>query len=97
MRSVGDTFSRIRVTRLGTLDDVYEAAHEMESSELNTVFKVIGMQVADYHEGRELLAAQLDEHTEKLISFGRSMSRAQRASVRVSTTDGGESEDAPLP
>jgi len=67
------------------LDDAYETAHDLESSEINTIFRFF---IAEFSQDPRVIAVlmqDLDEHAERLMTefpaqYG---TRAARASVRV--------------
>ncbi len=64
------TFLReIKLDMINTLDDVYEVAHELEFSEINSVFKILATEFISDVYRKEAVLSQLGQHTEKLITF----------------------------
>ena len=82
-RLVDATWAEVRERHIETLDDAYEAAHELESSEINTVFRLLTLSLFGDSARRDMLAAQLDEHVGKLDEFGRLHDKAYRSGVQV--------------
>lgn len=68
---------------LRTLDDAYEIAHTLESSEINIIFRLLLMAPISGEDMGTLLAAQFEEHIEKLNSFGLRYDPLFRKSVLV--------------
>ncbi len=79
--------SRIRSPRLETLDDAYELAHEIESSEINVVFRLL-ITPLDSTAKHLLVSAQFDEHIAALTRFGRDHDKEFRSGVRRETPVG---------
>jgi len=70
--------------KVSTLDDAYELAHQLERSELNTLFKLI---VNDYHpdeEVKKFILSDVIEHTERLMNFGQEYTQSERLRIKVS-------------
>ena len=61
-----DCFSRIK-----TLDDAYEIARNLESSEINAVFEYLTMELVSPASHSEIIVNQVDEHEKKLEDFDR--------------------------
>lgn len=72
-----------RQTPLRTLDDAYEIAHTLESSEINTIFRLLLMAPISGEDMGALLAAQFEEHIEKLNAFGLRYDPLFRKSILV--------------
>jgi rubrerythrin len=84
MVGAGDAlFVRMSSARVETLDDAYEMAHELEGSEINSVFRVITLGIADDPAVREALLRQADVHVERLTEFGRLFDRAHRMAIEA--------------
>jgi hypothetical protein len=67
------------------LDDAYETAHDLESSEINAIFRFF---IAEFPQDPRVIAVlmqDLDEHAERLMTEfpARYGKRVERASVRV--------------
>ena len=70
--------------KVSTLDDAYELAHQLERSELNTLFKLI---VNDYHTDekvKKFILSDVIEHTERLKNFGQEYTQSKRMHIKVS-------------
>lgn len=52
-----------------TLDDAYEAARNLEASEINAIFEYLTMDMASPSSRREMITYQMDEHQQKLADF----------------------------
>lgn len=89
------TLSRALATDLRTLNDAFEVAHELESSEINAVFHLLLETPIDSPIKRALVTAQFDEHIEKLDRFGLAYDRASRQSVLLEEAGGHRQEQAP--
>ena len=61
-----DCFGRIK-----TLDDAYEIACNLESSEINAIFEYLTMELAPASSRSEIITNQVDEHEKKLEDFDR--------------------------
>jgi len=81
--SIADLLGEIR-----TLDDAYEMAHDLESSEINTIFRFFIAEFAHEACVRSVLMQDLDEHAERLMTGfpARYTTRAARAEVRTSAS-----------
>jgi len=53
---------------IDNLEDAYQLAHELESSEVNTIFEVLVTNFAGDDEAARFLRAQLREHVAMLVS-----------------------------
>lgn len=78
-----ETMAIASETAVRTLDDAYEIAHTLESSEINTIFRLLLMAPISGEDMGELLAAQFEEHIEKLNEFGLRYDHLFRKSVLV--------------
>jgi Rubrerythrin len=87
VRSIDWLWSRVGAQEMVTLDDVYELAHELESSEINTVFRFVALGYYDEAERRNALVGLLDRHVNGLEDFGRTYGKARRR--RLAITHGG--------
>ena len=83
IESMEHTLAQVRTATPRTLDEVYELAHILESSEVNAVFKlVISFHIGDGPAGT-LVDAQLEEHLGKLRHLARHFDRAARRSILI--------------
>ena len=66
-----------------TLDDAYELAHEIESSEANAILELLSFEAFARAKRRQLVHLIIDHHLEKLTDFSRSFGdRESRKRVR---------------
>lgn len=72
-----------RDARLDTLEDAYELAHQLEESEILSVFRLIMHEGVKDDERRSLLTMQLGQHVENLGEFGQSVDRRVRQAIRL--------------
>ncbi len=68
---------------LRTLDDAYELAHKLESSEVNMVFELLVSCHTDSPAIKELLDAQVDEHIDRLRHLAAEFDRPARRSITL--------------
>ena len=67
---------RERLADVFTLNDAYETAHELETSEINTVFTFIMKKFLPWEKRKEFLNAEFKEHQDKLIAFNKNFGDA---------------------
>jgi len=70
---------------LRTLDDAYEVAHGLESSEVNTVFQILVSCHTEDLATSALLDAQFDEHLGRLKDLANRFDRSIRSSILLQT------------
>ena len=68
-------------SRIGTLNDAYELAHQIEDSELNALFRLLVVEPVKEPQRKAFLLAQLDGHLERLMSLGRDFGQKARMSI----------------
>jgi rubrerythrin len=90
-RSVDALWVEVGTQRIETLDEAYELAHVLEGSEVNTVFRMVVLSRMSNAERRDALAAELDDHLDRLTEFGRLYDKPHRCAVAI---DHGGSEGA---
>jgi fructose-1-phosphate kinase PfkB-like protein len=83
--SVEAELARAAVLELHTLDEAYELAHQLESSEINTVFQLLVSCRTDELAADALLNAQFDAHLERLKYLAEVFSRPVRQSIALHT------------
>jgi rubrerythrin len=54
---------------IGTLDDAYQIAHDLERSEVNIVFSFITSEFVPGDKQKEFILWQLENHTQKMVKF----------------------------
>lgn len=67
--SVHDLLDADLTAPIRTLDDAYEVAHQLEFSEINSIFKFLANEVVPSKERRRILLSSLDQHQNKLMDF----------------------------
>jgi rubrerythrin len=74
----------ISLDSIDTLDDAYEVAHEMEFSEVNSVFKVLASEFVSNKTRMEATISQLVYHQGKLMQFNENIGdRSWRKGITV--------------
>ncbi len=77
-------FSKDLVGSINTLDDAYELAHELEFSEVNTIFKFLASDPIPYDKEEELLNSDIIQHQQKLLDFSRNFGdREWRKGIKI--------------
>ena len=69
IKKVLTVLEEIHLDQINTLDDANEAAHELEFSEINSVFKILATEFISEKTRRQATVSQLGNHIEKLITF----------------------------
>ena len=59
----------VSIASIRNLDDAYELAHELEFSEVNTIFKLMTTEFIHSQERRQFIVSQISEHQQKLVDF----------------------------
>ncbi len=57
------------VGAINTLDDAYEAAHDLEFSEVNVIFKFLAAEVVPSDERKQFVHSEITQHQSKLADF----------------------------
>lgn len=57
------------LSQVKTLDDAYEIARSLESSEINTIFEYLTVDLASPSSRDEMVTTQIEEHEKKLMDF----------------------------
>jgi rubrerythrin len=68
---------------VNTLSDAYEMAHQLEMSELNTLFKIFVKDYLPDEEGHKFIMADVTEHIDKLMTFEKEYTQSQRRHINV--------------
>ena len=77
-------FSKDLVGSINTLDDAYELAHELEFSEMNTIFKFLASDLIPYDKQEELINSAIIQHKQKLLDFSRNFgNRKWRKGIKI--------------
>lgn len=72
----------ISIDSINTLDDACELAHELEHSEVNSVFKVLTTEFVSQETRKKITFSQLGNHLKKLMKFTQNIGdKALRKSI----------------
>ncbi len=66
-----------------TLDDAYELAQQLETSEINALFKMLVIDYLPDEEGHKMIVSEIREHIEKLMRFGKEYTQSHRRLVKA--------------
>jgi rubrerythrin len=66
-----------------TLDDAYELAHQLEMSEVNTLFKILVNDYLPNEERHKFILSDVKEHIDKLMKFGKEYTQSQKRRINV--------------
>lgn len=80
-RSIERELAEIREDTVITLDDAYELANRLESSEINSVFQMVVLDKLEPDTRRELVTSQFEEHVVRLIEIRHAFTREERKAV----------------
>jgi hypothetical protein len=76
-----DTLSNLSVLRMlksvHNLDDAYLLAHELEASDVNTIFNFLKLKLVPDGEKTNLSAGTIDNHLRKLVDFQKTFGEAE--------------------
>jgi hypothetical protein len=82
--AVEEIFKRNLTENLVDLNDAYVLAHEIESSELNAIFRLITQKCIPEQWRKDFIFAQVENHVEKLNQFGNRIDPILRSLIRIS-------------
>jgi hypothetical protein len=68
---------------VNTLSDAYEMAHQLEMSELNTLFKMLVNNYLPDEEGHKFIVADVKEHIHRLMKFGKEYTQSQKRHINA--------------
>jgi rubrerythrin len=66
-----------------TLDDAYELAQQLETSEVNALFKMLVIDYLPDEEVHKIIVSEVREHIEKLMRFGKEYTQLHRRLVKA--------------
>jgi rubrerythrin len=66
-----------------SLSDAYELAHQLEMSEVNTLFKILVNDYLSDEEGHKFMLSEVTKHIERLMRFGEEYTQSQRRRINV--------------
>ena len=87
---VESLWSAVGERELRTLQDCYETAHELESSEINSIFQFVMLDMVSDSASRRFLVSQIEEHIGRLDDFGRRYDKALRSRIPLDTNTAGD-------
>ena len=58
------------IESIHSLNDAYELAHELESSEVNTIFKLLATEFGPSEEWEQIVVSEINTHLQRLMDFG---------------------------
>ncbi|MFH2020196.1 MAG: ferritin family protein [archaeon] len=67
--------------KIQTLNDAYEMAHQLETSEMNILLKMLVNEYLPDEEGYKFIFSDVTEHIEKLMRFGKEYQLSQRKHI----------------
>jgi rubrerythrin len=70
-------------SKIQTLDDAYELAHQLETSEINKLFKMLVNNYMPDKEGHKFILSDVKEHIEMLMKFGQEYTQSRRRRINV--------------
>jgi rubrerythrin len=70
-------------SKIQTLDDAYELAHQLETSEINKLFNMLVNEYLPDEEGHKFILSDVKEHIEMLMKFGKEYTPTQRRGINV--------------
>lgn len=83
-REIERFLSGDRLGPIETLEDAYMLAHEIEFSEVNTIFKFLAEKAVPFEARAEFVLSQITHHQDKITSFDRRLgSRAWRKRIAI--------------
>lgn len=83
VRQVEELIKEASERKILTLDDAYELAHQLETSEVNALFKMLVIDCLPDEEGHKFIVSEVTEHIEKLWRFGKEYTQSQRRRINV--------------
>ncbi|MCK8113912.1 hypothetical protein [Anaerosoma tenue] len=82
--SIERELREIRSEKIATLDDAYELANRLESSEINSVFQMLVLDKLEPDTRSELVRSQFEEHVARLAELRRAFTREERRALSCS-------------
>ena len=67
--SIKNLFDKHSKKGIGNLHDAYEVAHEIESSEVNNLFKMLSREFISSEKKKKFILAQIEEHQRQIMYF----------------------------
>lgn len=63
--------NEVSIASIKNLDDAYELAHDLEFSEVNTIFKLMTSEFIHSQERKQYIVSEITKHQQKLVDFTR--------------------------
>jgi rubrerythrin len=82
--SIERDLAEIRSEEIITLDDAYELANRLESSEINSVFQMLVLDKLEPDTRSELVRSQFEEHVARLAELRHAFTREERRALSCS-------------
>lgn len=77
------------LAEVNTLDDAYELAHDLEFSEVNTIFQYLTVDCIPSEKRKQLIKSTIGDHQKKISDFSRTFGdREWRRSISVQNVQG---------
>ncbi len=67
--SIKNLFDKHSKKEIGNLHDAYEVAHEIESSEVNNLFKMLSSEFISSEKRKNFILAEIDEHRRQIMGL----------------------------
>jgi len=67
--SIKNLFDKHSKKEIGNLHDAYEVAHEIESSEVNNLFKMLSSEFISSEKKKNFILAEIDEHRRQIMNL----------------------------
>jgi hypothetical protein len=67
--AIKNLFDEHSKREIGNLHDAYEVAHEIESSEVNNLFKMLSSEFISSEKKKTFILAEIDEHRRQIMNF----------------------------
>ena len=67
--SIKNLFDKHSKKGIGNLHDAYEVAHEIESSEVNNLFKMLSREFISSEKKKKFILAQIEEHQRQIMDL----------------------------
>lgn len=61
--------TQVSIASIKNLDDAYELAHELEFSEVNSIFKLMTTEFINSQEREQFIISEIRNHQQKLVDF----------------------------
>jgi rubrerythrin len=69
--------------KIQTLDDAYELAHQLEISEINTMFKMLVKEYLPDEEGHKFILSDFNEHIVRFMKFKKEYTQSEKRRINV--------------